>query len=166
MTYAPYELAPVLQKRLKEEQMEKLYEEIELPLVFALNDMEEAGVRVKAEELKAYGEALTGRIEELEKVIWEMAGEQFNINSPKQLGAILFEKLQLPHGKKTKSGYSTAADILEKLAGEYPIVASVLEYRQITKLKSTYADGSGRVYWRRRANSWKIPPNCYSHWAD
>lgn len=139
--YAAYELAPVLQKRLKEEQMEKLYEEIELPLVFALNDMEEAGVRVKAEELKAYGEALTGRIEELEKVIWEMAGEQFNINSPKQLGAILFEKLQLPHGKKTKSGYSTAADILEKLAGEYPIVASVLEYRQITKLKSTYADG-------------------------
>lgn len=139
--YAAYELAPVLQKRLEEEQMEKLYEEIELPLVFALNDMEEAGVRVKAEELKAYGEALTGRIEELEKVIWEMAGEQFNINSPKQLGVILFEKLQLPHGKKTKSGYSTAADILEKLAGEYPIVASVLEYRQLTKLKSTYADG-------------------------
>ena len=73
-----------------------------MPLVFALNDMEEAGVRVKAEESQAYGESLTGRIEELEKVIREMAGEQFNINSPKQLGAILFEKLQLPHGKKTK----------------------------------------------------------------
>lgn len=139
--YAAYKLAPMLRKRLREEQMERLYKEIELPLVFALNDMEEAGVRVRAEELKAYGEALTGQIGELEQTIWKMAGEEFNINSPKQLGVILFEKLQLPHGKKTKSGYSTAADILEKLAGEYPIVASVLEYRQLTKLKSTYADG-------------------------
>lgn len=139
--YAAYKLAPMLRKRLREEQMERLYKEIELPLVFALNDMEEAGVRVRAEELKAYGEALTGQIGELEQTIWKMAGEEFNINSPKQLGVILFEKLQLPHGKKTKSGYSTAAEILEKLAGEYPIVASVLEYRQLTKLKSTYADG-------------------------
>lgn len=139
--YAAYALVPVLKKRLTEEGMWKLFEEIEMPLVFALNDMEQAGVRVKAEELKAYGDELTGRIRELEASIWELAGEQFNINSPKQLGVILFEKLQLPHGKKTKSGYSTAADILEKLAGDYPIVSEILEYRQLTKLKSTYADG-------------------------
>ena len=91
--------------------------------------------------MKAYGEQLTGRIAELEQKIYEEAGEAFNINSPKQLGVILFEKLQLPHGKKTKTGYSTAADVLEKLAEEYPIVSDILEYRQLTKLKSTYAEG-------------------------
>ena len=91
--------------------------------------------------MKAYGEQLTGRIAELERKSYEEADEAFNINSPKQLGVILFEKLQLPHGKKTKTGYSTAADVLEKLAEEYPIVSDILEYRQLTKLKSTYADG-------------------------
>ena len=99
------------------------------------------GILVKADALKEYGEQLTGRIEELEKAIHEEAGEVFNIQSPKQLGVILFEKLGLPHGKKTKSGYSTAADVLEKLAPDYPIVSNILEYRQLTKLKSTYADG-------------------------
>lgn len=132
---------PAMEEKLAELSMKKLFDEIEMPLVFTLADMEREGIRVKAEELKVYGEQLTGRIAELEKLIYEAAGEQFNINSPKQLGVILFEKLQLPHGKKTKTGYSTAADVLEKLAAEYPIVSDILEYRQMTKLKSTYADG-------------------------
>ncbi len=132
---------PVLEARLEELGMRRLFEEIEMPLVFTLSDMERAGIRVRAEELQAYGEQLTGRIQELEQTIYEAAGEQFNINSPKQLGVILFEKLQLPHGKKTKTGYSTAADVLERLAEEFPIVSEILEYRQMTKLKSTYADG-------------------------
>ncbi len=127
--------------RLDELGMRKLFEEIEMPLVYTLADMEREGIRVQADELRAYGERLTGRIAELERMICEAAGEEFNINSPKQLGVILFEKLQLPHGKKTKTGYSTAADVLEKLAGEFPIVSDILEYRQMTKLKSTYADG-------------------------
>ena len=103
--------------------------------------MERAGIAVEAEALKTYGDQLAGRIRELETSIYEQAGETFNINSPKQLGVILFEKMQLPGGKKTKTGYSTAADVLEKLAQEHPVVASVLEYRTLAKLKSTYADG-------------------------
>lgn len=131
----------VLEERLADTGMRQLFEEIEMPLVFTLYDMEREGIRVQADELKAYGAQLTGRIEELERKIYEQAGESFNINSPKQLGVILFEKLELPHGKKTKTGYSTAADVLDKLAPEYPIVSDILEYRQMTKLKSTYADG-------------------------
>ena len=94
-----------------------------------------------AEALHIYGEQLGQKIVDLEKDIYELTGETFNINSPKQLGVILFEKLGLPHGKKTKTGYSTSADILDKLAPEYPVVSKILEYRQLTKLKSTYADG-------------------------
>lgn len=130
-----------MRERLDALSMRRLFEEVEMPLVFTLADMEREGICVRAEELKTYGEQLTDRIIELEKLIFQAAGENFNINSPKQLGVILFEKLQLPHGKKTKTGYSTAADVLEKLAGEYPIVSDILEYRQMTKLKSTYADG-------------------------
>ena len=103
--------------------------------------LEKEGIRVNGEELKEYGEKLQVRIEELEKTIWEEAGEEFNINSPKQLGVILFEKMKLPGGKKTKTGYSTAADVLDKLAPDHQIVADILEYRQLAKLKSTYADG-------------------------
>lgn len=136
-----WEVYPVMEEKLTELSMKKLFDEIEMPLVFTLADMEREGIRVQAEELKVYGEQLTGRIAELEQKVCEAAGEKFNINSPKQLGVILFEKLQLPHGKKTKTGYSTAADVLEKLAAEYPIVSDILEYRQMTKLKSTYADG-------------------------
>ncbi|MBR5509602.1 MAG: DNA polymerase I [Lachnospiraceae bacterium] len=132
---------PMLLKKLEESGMRKLFDEIEMPLVFTLYDMEQAGIRVNGEELKAYGEALVGRIEELEQQIHEAAGEQFNINSPKQLGVILFEKLKMSGGKKTKTGYSTSAEVLDKLAPEYPIVKDILEYRQLTKLKSTYADG-------------------------
>lgn len=132
---------PLLDEKLEQFQMTRLFREIEMPLIFTLYGMEQEGILVKAEELKAYGGQLSGRIRELEEQIHEKAGEAFNINSPKQLGVILFEKLQLPHGKKTKTGYSTAAGVLDKLAPEYPIVADILEYRQLTKLKSTYADG-------------------------
>jgi DNA polymerase-1 len=130
---------------LQESGMWQVYTGMELPLIFTLDFMEKTGIRVKAEELKIYGEKLTVRIAELEKAIYDQAGEEFNINSPKQLGVILFEKMGLPGGKKTKTGYSTAADILEKLAGEQPIVKDILEYRQLAKLKSTYADGLGSV---------------------
>ena len=130
-----------LLEQLEEHGMKKLYDEIEMPLVFVLADMEKEGVRAEKAELESYGAQLTGRIVELETSIYEKAGETFNINSPKQLGVILFEKLQMPNGKKTKTGYSTAADVLERLAPDYPIVSEILEYRQLTKLKSTYADG-------------------------
>lgn len=130
-----------LLKQLEDHGMKKLYDEIEMPLVYVLADMEKEGVRAEKAELEAYGAQLTGRISELETSIYEKAGETFNINSPKQLGVILFEKLQMPNGKKTKTGYSTAADVLERLAPDYPIVSEILEYRQLTKLKSTYADG-------------------------
>ena len=139
--YTAYASVPLLEKKLEETGMDRLFSEIEMPLVFTLYDMEQAGVKVEAEALKAYGDQLGTRIVELEKEIYEMAGEEFNINSPKQLGVILFEKLGMPHAKKTKTGYSTAADVLDKLAPDYPIVAKILEYRQLAKLKSTYADG-------------------------
>lgn len=132
---------PVMEDRLVQTGMKELFDEIEMPLVYTLYDMEREGIRVQAEELKRYGEELGKKILELEQKIYEQAGEVFNINSPKQLGVILFEKLELPHGKKTKTGYSTAADVLDKLAPEYPVVSDILEYRQMTKLKSTYADG-------------------------
>ncbi|MCR5755714.1 MAG: DNA polymerase I, partial [Acetatifactor sp.] len=118
-----------------------LMHEIEMPLSLVLYDMEREGIKVRREELRAYGEALIARITELEQSIHQQAGSEFNINSPKQLGEILFEKLELPGGKKTKTGYSTAADVLDKLAPEFPIVKDILEYRGLTKLKSTYADG-------------------------
>lgn len=141
MAYAVYRVRKIMEQRLEAEGMSRLYQEIEIPLAFTLADMEEAGIRVEAEELKVYGERLQVRIGELEEKIYQEAGETFNINSPKQLGVILFEKLQLPGGRKTKSGYSTAADVLEKLAPDHPIVSDILEYRQLAKLKSTYADG-------------------------
>ena len=121
--------------------MERLFREVEMPLVFTLFGMEQAGVKIEAEALKAYGQKLGEQIAILEKEIYTLAGEEFNINSPKQLGVVLFEHLSLPNGKKTKTGYSTAADVLEKLAPDYPVVSKILEYRQLSKLKSTYADG-------------------------
>lgn len=130
-----------LKCKLEEMQMWDLFREMEMPLTYVLYDMEKAGLKVQAEELKIYGQKLLVRMEELEKKIYEEAGERFNINSPKQIGEILFERMEIPGGKKTKTGYSTAADVLEKLAPEYPIVEDILEYRGLTKLKSTYADG-------------------------
>ena len=141
LAYVSRKAAPVLMEKLEEAGMLSLMKEIEMPLTYVLYDMEREGILVKPAELKAYGEALTGRIRELEQKIYEAAGTEFNINSPKQLGEILFERLKLPGGKKTKTGYSTAADVLEKLAVEHKIVADVLEYRGLAKLKSTYAEG-------------------------
>ncbi len=139
--YTAYAASGVLWKKLKECGMDRLFVEIEMPLVFTLYDMERSGLKVEAEALKYYGDRLGAKIVELEKEIYEDAGEKFNINSPKQLGVVLFENMKLPGGKKTKTGYSTAADVLEKLASDYPIVSKILEYRQYSKLKSTYADG-------------------------
>ena len=145
LAYIPVCAREPILNSLEETGMKKVYTDIELPLIFTLDSMEKSGIRVKGEELKVYGEKLMSRILELEKKIWEEAGEGFNINSPKQLGVILFEKLGLSGGKKTKTGYSTAADILDKLAPEHEIIRDILEYRQLAKLKSTYADGLGNV---------------------
>ena len=127
--------------RLSDLGMLKLYLDMEMPLLFCLYEMEKWGILVRKETLKEYGDVLEGQIRELEQVIYREAGEEFNINSPKQLGDILFDKLKLPGGKKNKNGYSTSADILEKLAPESPLVADVLKYRGLAKLKSTYVDG-------------------------
>ena len=121
--------------------MYELFETIEMPLIFVLFEMQQQGISVDKQALIDYSKVLGSKISVLEKEIYEAAGEEFNINSPKQLGVILFEKLGMPNGKKTKSGYSTAADVLEKLAPDYPVVSKILEYRQLAKLKSTYADG-------------------------
>lgn len=130
--------------KLEETGMSRLFYDVEMPLVYTLAGMEQEGVLVRKDLLKEFGRSLSVDIDRLEKEIYESAGEEFNINSPKQLGVILFEKLKLPlypFGKKTKTGYSTSADVLEKLKLEDPIVEKILEYRQLTKLKSTYAEG-------------------------
>lgn len=139
--YTAYKASGILYSKLCGAQMDRLFDEIEMPLVFTLYDMERNGVKAEGEALRIYSVQLGGRITELEKEIYEEAGEQFNINSPKQLGIVLFENLKIPGSKKTKTGYSTAAGVLEKLAPDYPIINKILEYRQLTKLKSTYADG-------------------------
>lgn len=131
----------VLAPKLREEDLWELYRTAELPLCRVLAEMERTGCGADARALAAFGEGLSARIAEQEAAIYEMAGGEFNINSPKQLGEVLFERLGLPHGKKTKTGWSTNADVLEKLRFQHPIVAAVLEYRQYAKLKSTYADG-------------------------
>ncbi len=133
----------ILLKKLEESQMKNLYLTIEMPLVYILHDMEKLGIRVDADALKEYGDNLSVSIDKLKAEILDEMGadESFNLNSPKQLGEFLFEKMQIPGGKKTKTGYSTSADVLEKLAPDYPFIAKILEYRTLTKLKSTYADG-------------------------
>lgn len=144
LTYAaciPFMAEGVLKKQLEDMEMLALYRDIELPTVYVLEHMEHEGIRVEKEALRQYGELLAGKIEELESAIFEAAGEKFNINSPKQLGEILFEKMGIPGGKKTKTGYSTNVDVMNKLKADHPIAADILDYRQVTKLKSTYADG-------------------------
>lgn len=142
-----YELDDPLSKyeellnRLKSENMYDLFIDIEMPLIGVLSAMECEGILIKSDALKEYGEGLLENINRLESEIKELAGFDFNINSPKQLGEVLFEKMGIKGGKKTKTGYSTSADVLEKLAPEYPFVAKILEYRGLTKLKSTYVDG-------------------------
>ncbi len=130
-----------LGKQLKDFNQEDLFYDIEMPLVKVLFDMEQAGIKIEEKELEEYGKMISGKIEIITKEIYDFAGEEFNINSPKQLGVILFEKLEIPPLKKTKTGYSTSADVLEKLEKEYPVVGRVLEYRHLSKLKSTYVDG-------------------------
>lgn len=140
-SYVAYAAEPILKSRLEEVGMLSLMTDIEMPLSYVLYDMEQEGITVRKDELNEYSVFLGEKISELEKKIYVQAGTEFNINSPKQLGEILFEKLAIPGSKKTKTGYSTAADVLEKLATEYPIVNDILEYRGLAKLKSTYADG-------------------------
>ncbi|MGI6027852.1 MAG: DNA polymerase I [Candidatus Heteroscillospira sp.] len=139
------DLLPVLHERLRELNMEALYREIELPLCPVLAGMEKAGFLVDRDALRQFGDELSGGIDALQAEIWELAGEEFNINSPKQLGTVLFEKLMLPSGKKTKTGWSTNADVLDKLRGKHSIIEKILDYRTLTKLKSTYADGLLKV---------------------
>lgn len=127
--------------QLEMQGMKKLFLSVEMPLVFCLDRMEKAGIRVQKEALAEYSKELSERIAVVEEEIYRTVGKTFNINSPKQLGEILFGEMGLPGGKKTKTGYSTSADILEKLKPDYPVVEKILEYRQLTKLKSTYADG-------------------------
>lgn len=134
-------LQPVLHEKMDAQAMLPLYTDIELPLCPVLARMEQAGFLVDRKALYDFGESLTSSIEQLQQSIWALAGEPFNIQSPKQLGSILFERLMLPAGKKTKTGWSTNAAVLDKLRGKHPIVEQILDYRTLTKLKSTYADG-------------------------
>lgn len=138
-------LEPVLTGRLKELGMWELYQTVELPLCPVLAEMEQEGFLIDRKALAEFGEMLSGRIQTAQKNIFDLAGEEFNINSTQQLGRILFDQLGLPPVKKTKTGYSTNADVLDKLRGSHPIIGEILEYRQLTKLKSTYADGLGKV---------------------
>lgn len=138
---AIYLLKGATEEKLKQLEMEKLFYEIEMPLCRVLADMQSVGFMVDKMALSDFGASLSGNIESLKNQIWELAGGEFNINSPKQLGEVLFDKLMLPSGKKTKTGWSTNADVLEKLRGKHPIIELILDYRMLTKLKSTYADG-------------------------
>ena len=142
---AIWRLKPVLWEKLKEQALDRLYTEIEFPLCRVLGEMERTGVTVDRAALETFGEMLTNRIEDAQNTVFAYAGEEFNINSTKKLGEILFEKLGLPPVKKTKTGYSTNADVLEKLRPKHPIIDAILEYRMLTKLKSTYADGLLKV---------------------
>lgn len=139
------DLRDKLEQELKANDQFELYYDLELPLSLILADMESCGIKIDLGRLHAMGEAITTRLSEIEARIYELAGETFNINSPKQLGVILFEKLQLPAAKKTKTGYSTSADILEKLEDEHEIIREILNYRQLGKLQSTYIEGLLKV---------------------
>ncbi len=141
MGLVAYRAAGSLTEKLREKEMDSLYTDMELPLIYTLGHMETEGIAVKRDGLAAYAAELREQIRRLEREIWDMTGEEFNINSPKQLGEILFEKMGIKGGKKTKTGYSTAADVLEKLAPDYPVVQKILDYRTYTKLNSTYAEG-------------------------
>ena len=138
---ALWNLRPVLTEELKKNGMEKLYGEIELPLCSVLYRMEKRGIAIDRAQLEQFGTMLSQRIADCEEIIFSYADGRFNINSTKQLGELLFEKLGLPPVKKTKTGYSTNADVLEKLKDKHPIIPAIMDYRMLTKLKSTYADG-------------------------
>ena len=144
-TEAIFALYPVLTAKLNDEGMTELLEKIELPLCEVIAHMEKLGFAVDKQALFDYGKKLAVGIDALQKDIWALAGEEFNINSPKQLGEILFEKLMLPSGKKTKTGWSTNSDVLDTLRGKHEIIDKISDYRQLAKLKSTYADGLLKV---------------------
>ena len=143
--YALNLLKPVLENKLREKELEKLYHEIELPLCRVLAEMEQDGFLVDKDALIKFGADLSVRIADIEKEIYDHAHETFNINSPKQLGVILFEKLMLPAPKKTKTGYSTNVEVLDSLLGKHPVISLIKEYRELAKLKSTYAEGLLKV---------------------
>ena len=138
-------LRKTLSQRLEELGLNKIYQEVDLPLCPVLAEMEEIGVLVDRGALVEFGEMLSQGIDKVQATIYELAGEEFNINSTQQLGRILFDQLGLPPVKKTKTGYSTNAEVLDKLRGKHPIIEQILDYRQLTKLKSTYVDGLGKV---------------------
>ena len=142
---AIWNLRDVLTQELGKQGLSKLYNEIELPLCFVLYEMEREGIAIDATQLEQFGIMLQQRISDCEQLIFGCAGEHFNINSPKQLGELLFDKLGLPPVKKTKSGYSTNADVLEKLKNKHAVIPAIMDYRMLTKLKSTYADGLAKT---------------------
>lgn len=142
---ALHKLKEIYEEELKENEQYELFTDLEMPLARILADMESEGITVDVPRLQMMGKEITEKLTTLEKQIYELAGEEFNINSPKQLGVILFEKLSLPVVKKTKTGYSTSADILEKLASKHPIIEYILDYRQLGKLQSTYIEGLLKV---------------------
>lgn len=138
-------LCDEISQEIEENAQKKLLEEIELPLAGVLADMETTGFLIDTEGIRAYGEALTLELQEIQTEIYQQVGKEFNINSPKQLGVVLFEEMNLPKGKKTKSGYSTSADVLESIRGFHPVIELILQYREIAKLKNTYCDGLLKV---------------------
>ena len=138
---ALWQLRPVLNGELEKNGMAALYRDMELPLCDVLYHMEKRGIRIDRNQLEQFGDMLTRRIADCEKVIFSYSDGTFNINSPKQLGEVLFDKLGLPPSKKTQKGYSTNAEVLEKLKDKHPIIPAIMDYRMLTKLKSTYADG-------------------------
>ena len=142
---AVFALYAPMEAKLKELEMDKLYYSAELPLCRVLAEMEQAGFLVDRKALYEFGESLNEQITALQQSIWTHAGHEFNINSPKQLGEVLFDELMLPSGKKTKTGWSTNAEVLEKLVGKHEIISEILDYRMLTKLKSTYAEGLLKV---------------------
>ena len=140
-SYVIFKLYEILKEKMKEENSLDLFNSIEMPLVEVLASMQYEGIYIDKEELIEFGKELKERIDILTKEIYELSGEEFNINSTKQLGEVLFEKLKLPVKKKTKTGYSTDVDVLEKIKNEHPVIEKILEYRQLQKLNSTYVDG-------------------------
>lgn len=142
---AMFDLRKKLENDLKKNEQEELFTELEMPLSLILADMESCGVKLDCERLRLMGVEINQKLLEIEKTIYHLAGEMFNINSPKQLAILLFEKLNLPSLKKTKTGYSTSADVLEKLAPNHEIIEYILQYRQLGKLQSTYIEGLLKV---------------------